>query len=78
MHKAIINFTVILEKEAKGRLSSAYVPALPSCASQGETRAQAMKNIKEAIDLYLWSLREDGMPFPKRDLEFETIRIVTA
>ena len=74
MRKINLNFTVILEKEAKGGYS-AYVPALPGCASQGETRGQAVKNIKEAIDLYLWSLKEDGMPLPKRDLEFETIRI---
>ena len=47
----------------------------PGCASQGETRAQAVHNIKEAIDLYLWSLKEDGMPLPKRNLEFETVRI---
>ena len=74
MRKGNIRFTVILEKETQGGYS-VYVPALPGCASQGETRRQAMKNIKEAIDLYLWSLKEDGMPLPKRDLEFETVRI---
>jgi predicted RNase H-like HicB family nuclease len=74
MRKGDIRFTVILEKEALGGYS-VYVPALPGCASQGETRSQAIKNIKEAIDLYLWSLKEDGMPLPKRDLEFETVQI---
>jgi len=74
MSKLNIHFAVILEKEAKGGYS-AYVPALPGCASQGETRSQTIKNIKEAIDLYLWSLKEDGMPLPKRDLEIETVRI---
>jgi predicted RNase H-like HicB family nuclease len=74
MRKINMNFTVILEKEAKGGYS-AYVPALPGCASQVETRSQAVKNIKEAIDLYLWSLKEDGMPLPRRDLEFKIIRI---
>jgi len=74
MRKANLSFTVILEKEGRGGYS-VYVPALPGCASQGETRRQALKNIKEAVDLYLWSLEEDGMPLPKRDLEFETIRI---
>jgi len=74
MRKLKIDLTVILEKEDKGGYS-AYVPALPGCASQGETRSETLKNIKEAIELYLWSLKEDGMPLPKRDLEFEKIHI---
>jgi antitoxin HicB len=74
MKKEALTFTVVLEKESKGGYS-VYVPALPGCASQGETRRQALKNIKEAVGLYLWSLREDGMSLPKRNLEFERIRI---
>lgn len=32
---------------------SVVVPGLPGCVSQGETRAEALENIKEAIELYL-------------------------
>ncbi|MBI3338085.1 type II toxin-antitoxin system HicB family antitoxin [Candidatus Saccharibacteria bacterium] len=32
---------------------SVWVPDLPGCASQGETLEEALKNIKEAIELYL-------------------------
>jgi len=32
---------------------SVFVPALPGCMSQGETKEEALDNIKEAIDLYL-------------------------
>ena len=42
---------VVLEKQKKGY--TVYVPALPGCVSQGETRAEALKNIREAIALYL-------------------------
>ena len=38
----------------------AEVPSLPGCISQGKTRSEAMQNIKEAIDLYIDVLREQG------------------
>jgi len=37
----------------------AEVPSLPGCISQGKTRAEAVDNIKEAIELYEEVLRED-------------------
>ena len=32
---------------------SVFVPSLPGCMSQGETREEALDNLREAIDLYL-------------------------
>lgn len=40
------------------------VPALPGCISQGETRGEALTNIKEAIAGYLESLEAHGEPVP--------------
>ena len=42
----------------------AEVPALPGCISQGKTRAQAVKNIQEAIQAYLTSLQDHNEPVP--------------
>ena len=52
-------YTVIVEK---GRESGyiVYVPALRGCVSQGDTRAQALLNIKEAMEVYVEALIEDG------------------
>lgn len=54
-------YTVIVEK---GRESGyiAYAPALKGCVSQGETREQVIKNIKEAMEIYIEALLEDGLP----------------
>ena len=41
------------------------VPALPCCASQGETAEEALENVKDAIKLYLEVLEEDGAQIPK-------------
>ncbi|HEY3323343.1 MAG TPA: type II toxin-antitoxin system HicB family antitoxin [Planctomycetota bacterium] len=57
-------YTVILEPEDVGGYS-AYCPALPGCYSQGETLAEATRNIQEAVDLYCETLLEDGKPLPE-------------
>ena len=41
---------VLLEDETGGYV--AVVPALPGCHTQGDTLAEVMENVKEAIDLY--------------------------
>ena len=45
-------FDVILEKDASGWII-ASVPALQGCHTQGKTKKEALKNIKEAIELCL-------------------------
>ncbi|MBN2081067.1 type II toxin-antitoxin system HicB family antitoxin [bacterium] len=43
----------------------AECPSLPGCVSQGETRDEAIYNIKDAIAEYIESLRDDGEPVPE-------------
>ena len=40
-------------------------PSLPGCISQGETRGEAIANIKESIDVYIEALVEKGLPVPE-------------
>jgi len=47
-----MKLTIVLEPQEEGGFT-AYVPSLPGCISQGETKEDAIKNIKEAIELYL-------------------------
>ena len=47
-----MKFKVIL-KEAEEGGYVIYVPSLPGCVSQGETKGEAVENIKEAIEVYL-------------------------
>ena len=55
--------TVVLEQESDGGYI-ASVPALPGCVSQGDTRAEALANIREAIELYIEDCRAAGDPIP--------------
>ena len=50
-------FTVIVEKGLDGYYIG-EVPALPGCYSQGKTVKELTENIKEAIELYIESMKE--------------------
>jgi len=49
---------VILEPSDEGGYT-VYVPSLPGCISEGDTEEEALKNIKEAIELYLEPIDDD-------------------
>ncbi len=63
-----MKFIVILEPQEEGGFT-VTVPALPGCISEGETREEALNNIKEAIKLYIEVLKEDGKPIPQDVVE---------
>jgi len=51
-----VEYKVVLTKDADTGWFVAEVPSLPGCVSQGKTRMQALRNIKDAIKGYLVSL----------------------
>ena len=48
----------------------AECPSLPGCISQGESREDAVRSIREAIDLYIEALEDDKLPVVRRDDPF--------
>lgn len=52
----------------------ASCPTLPGCHSQGRTREEALRNVREAIRGYLASLREHGVASPPSS-EFQVIEV---
>jgi predicted RNase H-like HicB family nuclease len=54
---------VILEKEEEGGYHI-FRPVRPGCHTQSETIDEGTRNIREAIQLYIDSLIEDGLPLP--------------
>jgi predicted RNase H-like HicB family nuclease len=44
---------VVLEYDPEVSAYAAYCPELPGCASAGDTEEEALRNVKEAIQLYL-------------------------
>lgn len=70
-----MRYTVILQKETDGGYV-ATVPSLPGCVSQGDTREEAISNIREAADLYIEDCIAAGDSVPEED-EREYVEIRT-
>ena len=50
--------------ENAGPNFSAYVPDLPGCVATGATISEVEREIREAIELHIEGLRQDGDPIP--------------
>ena len=57
-----MQYAIVIEKSDTGY--GAYVPDLPGCVAVAESEAETRALIREAIELHLDALREDGEPIP--------------
>jgi predicted RNase H-like HicB family nuclease len=74
---AMKEYAAVIERETDGRYS-VYVPDLPGCASMGDTRREALANVREAIACYEEGLARLGRPLPRRRARVEIVRIKAA
>lgn len=58
---------VVLEPSEDGGFT-VYAPALPGCVSEGDTREEALANIREAIELYLEPADDDTIPLDEAEV----------
>ena len=68
-----MRYAVVIEKAPNNY--SAYVPDLPGCVATGPTVAEAQQAIREAIELHLAGMREDGVPFPPPSSQVDYIDV---
>ena len=58
-----MKYRVLIEQDEDG-VFVVEVPSLPGCVTQGKTREEALRNVHEAIEAYLESLRARNEPIP--------------
>ena len=63
----VFQYTAVFEPEKSGGYS-VTIPVLPGCISQGDTFEEALKNIKEAAELYLEDLKNSEIPQETRPI----------
>lgn len=68
-----MKYRVVIEVDEDG-MYVVSVPSLPGCISQGKTREEALRNIKDAIRGYLESLKKHNEPIPP-PIEEEIIEV---
>jgi predicted RNase H-like HicB family nuclease len=59
-----LRYLVVIE-HAEGSGYSSWVPDLPGCVAAGDTREECEQLMREAIELHLAAMREDGDPIPE-------------
>ena len=63
---------VMLERSPEGGYTVS-VPSLPGCVSEGQTKAEALRNIKEAVQLYLEPVEDELVRSSTRQLAEVTL-----
>jgi len=71
-----VRYVVIVEQGEKS--FGAYVPDLPGCVAVGETKEEALRLIREAIELHLEEMREEGLPIPEPSSSSEYVEVGAA
>ena len=65
--KTTMKLKIVLEASEEGGYT-VYVPSLPGCISEGDTKEEALANIKEAIELYMEPVEDDITISPGREI----------
>lgn len=72
----IMEYKIVLEPDPEDGGYVVHCPALSGCYSQGDTREEAIDNIREAIEAYIESLKKDDLPIPPAvDPEIASVRV---
>ncbi len=72
-----VSYRILLRKEPEGGYT-VMVPSLPGCVTYGGTIEEAMEMAKEAIELYIESLKEHNEEVPSEDGTLEYTIMVKA
>ena len=76
MRMAVMRYMVVIER---GETSwGAHVPDLPGCVAVGETREEVLALVREAIELHIDGLKEEGLPVPAPSSEGEFVEVGAA
>jgi predicted RNase H-like HicB family nuclease len=68
-----MRYAIVVERA--GNNYSAYVPDLPGCVATGTTLEETEQLIREAVELHLDGLREDGLPIPRPLSQVEYVEV---
>jgi predicted RNase H-like HicB family nuclease len=65
-----MRYAIVIERTENNL--SAYVPDLPGCIATGATQEDVEQNIREAVEMHLRGMREDGeaIPMPSSVVEY--------
>ena len=71
-----MRYAIVIENA--GANYSAYVPDLPGCIATGATVEETEASIRDAIELHLEGMRQDGTPIPQPSSRVEYVEVAAA
>ena len=71
-----MRYAIVIEK-TPGNYSG-YVPDLPGCIATGATASETEDRLREAIELHIEGMREDGIAVPKPSSRVEYVDVRVA
>ena len=69
-----MRYAIIIEK-VPGSNYSAYVPDLPGCVAAADTLDEIKQLMREAIEIHIAGMREDGLPIPEPSTDVALIEV---
>jgi predicted RNase H-like HicB family nuclease len=66
-------YAIVIEKAPTNY--AAYVPDLPGCVATGATVEETERLLREAIELHVEGMREDGLPIPEPSSQVEYVDV---
>jgi len=66
-------YAIVIEKAESN--FAAYVPDLPGCVATGATAEETERLLREAIELHVEGMREDGEPVPEPSVRVEYVEV---
>ena len=72
----MIQYAVVIERGEDGGYG-AYLPDLPGCVAMATTEVEVRKLIREAVEIHLKSMREDGDPIPQPSTQVEYVALAS-
>jgi predicted RNase H-like HicB family nuclease len=68
-----MRYAIVIEKAENNY--AAYVPDLLGCVATGKTIEETEQQIREAIEIHLRGMREDGLPIPEPSSQVEYVEV---
>jgi predicted RNase H-like HicB family nuclease len=68
-----MRYAIVIEKAENNY--AAYVPDLSGCVATGKTIEETEQQIREAIEIHLRGMREDGLPIPEPSSHVEYVEV---
>ena len=68
-----MRYAIVIEKAENNY--AAYVPDLLGCVATGKTIEETEQQIREAIEIHLRGIREDGLPIPEPSSHVEYVEV---